>query len=185
MQRPTSALVFGILNLCFAAWGLLGIVSAAVLLLAQNQQNNPMLKILADNRAYAQIHHTALVVAGLLTIVLALAGVGLLMFKHWGRVLSILWGVCAIAMAIVNMASFWMYAFAPLMEMAQKAPRGSPQAMGAMVGAMGGIFGGLSGMLYPVLLLFFMMRPSFAAAFNAQPLDAEVMPGPEDPFGQR
>ncbi len=39
-------------------------------------------------------------------------------------------------------------------------------------------------MIYPILLLVFMTRKKFVAAFAAGPVDAEVVAAPDKPSGQ-
>jgi hypothetical protein len=53
MQRPTSATVFGILNIAFAVYGIFGIVASAVMLFAAGESNNPVVKIMHENPAFA------------------------------------------------------------------------------------------------------------------------------------
>jgi hypothetical protein len=52
----------------------------------------------------------------------------------------------------------------PMLEQAQN-QRG-PEAAGAIGGAAGGMIGGCFGLVYPIILLIFMFRPTLAAAFR-------------------
>ncbi len=84
MHRPTSVTVFGILNLLLAAWGLLGAVISALMFLVPQPQmglKNPALELIQKNQAYAIFLKVSLVVGAVAAIVLAVAGVGLLMMK--------------------------------------------------------------------------------------------------------
>ena len=60
---------------------------------------------------------------------------------------------------------FWL--IGPLMERANAAG-GGPEQAGAIGGIIGGAFGGCIGLIYPVLLLIFMMRPNVVQAFRDQ-----------------
>jgi uncharacterized membrane protein YfcA len=51
-----------------------------------------------------------------------------------------------------------------MLEQAQQ--QHGPAAAGAIGGAIGGSVGGCFGLIYPVLLLIFMLRPKVAAAFQ-------------------
>jgi hypothetical protein len=54
----------------------------------------------------------------------------------------------------------------PLLQQASE--MSGPEQAGVMGGAIGGVMGGCFGLIYPILLLFFMMRPNVVAAFQPQ-----------------
>ena len=101
------------------------------------------------------------------TIALGLAGYGLLNMRPWGRHVSIVYALYAIIAGIVGMIVNWIWLIGPLMEKADAAGAGPEQA-GAIGGVMGGVLGGCVGLIYPIVLLIFMMLPHVAQAFDDQ-----------------
>jgi uncharacterized protein with PQ loop repeat len=174
MGRPVSTIVFGILNLAFAVWGFFGVlVTAAMLLIPQlgNAVQNPVLQLLHKNANYALFMRISLPVNVVGLVVLALAGVGLLMLKPWGRYLSIIYAVYAILAGIVGIVANYYFVVLPLMENTLRMPAGPEQA-GVIGGTIGGTFaGGCLGIIYPLLLLIFMFRANVVAAMRAPAAD--------------
>ncbi|MEM9414871.1 MAG: hypothetical protein AAGA29_05265 [Planctomycetota bacterium] len=105
MQKPTSMMVLGILNICFAAVGLLaglwGLVAPFL-----PMPGSEMLEDLYADSTYLMVV-IGLGVVGLISkLVMALSGVGLVQGKAWGRSLGNLWAVFSIlfglSLAMVN-----------------------------------------------------------------------------------
>ena len=169
MQRPTSVVVFGVLNLIFGAMGLVGTLFSSVIFLMPEQRGikNPVLDLVRQNPSYATFLKVSIVLGVLASVVLVLAGVGLLMSKAWGRTLSIVYAVYGIVAAVVGAIGNYFFMVVPLMQQASKLPAGPEQA-GAVGGVVGGLFGGCFGLIYPVLLLVFMYRSPVVAFFQQQ-----------------
>ncbi|MGO9246559.1 MAG: hypothetical protein ACLPT4_11725 [Verrucomicrobiia bacterium] len=163
MQRPTSVTVFGILNIVFAALGIFGTIAAIVLFLAPPDPNNPILKSMYENPAYA-IWFKVEIPLGILSSAASLAsGIGLLYLKSWARTLSMAYAIYAILLGILGTAVNFML-YRPIVEKLQ-----GPAAAGAIGGMIGGSIGGCLSLAYPVLLLIFMSRPTVTAAFHPPP----------------
>jgi len=167
MRRPTSVTVLGILNVVFAAWGLMGIAFyiAMMFMPPALNANNPVLDLMRQNAGYAMYANISMVLGGVLTLVLCLAGIGLLMLRPWGRLLSIAYAVFAIISVIVNTAVNYYFLLAPMMDKQAALPPG-PEKMAAMGGIMGMVLGTCVGPVYPVVLLVFMYRANVRAAFR-------------------
>jgi len=164
MQRPTSATVFGILNLVFAGFGLIGIVASVGLLMVKANSDNPVVKIMQESPGFA-LWFKICIPLGLLSCgVLLAAGIGLLLVKPWGRLLSIGYAIYAIVFGIAGMLVNFLFLVRPMLEQAKG--KSGPEAAGAIAGAIGGSIGGCFGMIYPILLLIFMFRPVILAAFR-------------------
>jgi hypothetical protein len=176
MKRPVAVTVFGVLNIVFAGFGLVGMLGTFVLLFADPAlaAGNPALKAIQDNPGYAAWIKLSIPLGLLTCAVLLAAGIGLLMLKRWGRNLSIAYGVYAIVMALANMGVSYNYLVRPLMDDAAR--KHGPEAAAAIGGAVGGIAGGCLGLIYPVLLLIFMTRPTVKAAFRSSTDSAELPP---------
>jgi len=163
--------VFGILNLVFACLGLCGLCFGLIPLLGMQAipdlPPNPVFELMQQNQAYYVFTMVTMALGFVATVVLGLAGIGLLNMRPWGRQLSIVYAVYAIVAGIVGMIANWVWLIGPLMERANAAGAG-PERAGAIGGIIGGAFGGCIGLIYPVLLLIFMMRPNVVEAFRAQ-----------------
>ncbi len=167
--RPTSATVFGILNLAFAALGLCGSVAGVISLFATQLMPegapNPALELMKQNQAYYMFSIVMMGLSFVATIALALGGIGLLKMRAWGRTLSIGYAVYTILASIAGMIANWVWLIQPLMEQTDAMGPG-PEKAAAIGGVIGGLFGGCISMIYPIVLLVFMMRPSFVQAFR-------------------
>ena len=171
MQRPTSVTVFGILNIVFAAWGILGLLMSLVVFnLNRGNPNDPMMKILENNPAYANYIKVMIPVGGLASAALLVAGIGLLMMKPWGRTLSIAYAIFALVSCAVGLVMNVLFFIGPMIEQANRAK--GPEAAGLMGGAIGAGVGGCFGFIYPILLVIFMLRPNVRAAFRPTQIEA-------------
>jgi len=132
-----------------------------------NQPPNPVFELMEENQAYYVFTMVTMALGFVATVVLGLGGFGLLKMLAWGRHLSIGYAVYAIIAGIVGMIANWVWLIGPLMERANAAG-GGPEQAGAIGGIIGGAFGGCIGLIYPVLLLIFMMRPNVVQAFRDQ-----------------
>ena len=166
-RRPTSVLVFGILNIAFAGLGIIGIIASAFILFPSNPSSNPAVQIIHDNPGYAAFLKLSIPLGVLSSAVLLAAGIGLILVKSWARITSILYGVWAILWGFVGLVANFIFVTRPMLE--QFSQRQGPEAAGAIGGAIGGSIGGCMGLIYPILLIIFMMRPHVVAAFEAQP----------------
>ena len=168
-QKPTAATVFGILNLLFGGLGLCGIVmTAAIMLVPLNPQmtkDNPALQLMEESAVYRTFTQVGLVLGFFATVVLIVAGIGLLTFRPYGRTLSIGYGIYAVVANVLGTIINVVYVFPALLEKANAAG-GGPAAAGTYAGIFGGLFGTCLGLIYPVLLLYFMFRPNMVAAFK-------------------
>jgi len=169
MKRPVSTLVFGILNLVFAAWGLLALAMMAAMMFssAPGAAGNPVIKLMQDSPGYMLFMKASAILGLAAIIVLALAGVGLLLLKNWGRQLSIVYAVYGIFATIVGFAVNYSFVTAPLLEKASTMPSG-PEKAALLGGAYGGLIGGCAGLIYPIILLIFMFRPNVVAALKGK-----------------
>ncbi len=163
MQRPKVATVFGILNIAFAAMGVVGlIVSIVVLRVAAASHSNSILQQSPVLAAWTKI---SMPIGFVSSIVLAIAGTGLLLFKNWGRILSIIYAIYGLVFGIVGLFLTFFFMCLPMIQQAQQNP--GPESIGRTAGAIGGMIGGVIGLAYPVLLLIFMLRPKVVEAFRA------------------
>jgi hypothetical protein len=167
MQRPTAVTVFGILNIVFAALGIFGIFASIALLAAAGQNsNNPMIQIIHDNPGYAAYLKISTVLGMFVSLALLAAGIGLLLLQPWARVLSIAYGIFAIVSVPVNTIISFIFVTQPMLAQMQQHQSNAATTGAAVGGLAGSLIGGCFGLIYPVLLLIFMLRANIKAAFN-------------------
>jgi len=174
MQRPASVTVFGILNIVFAAFGILALFASVFLFLPQANTQNPVIQIIHDSPTYAAWMKLSIVLGAVVCVVLLAAGIGLLRLKPWAHTVSIVYGIYAIVMGLVGMVVNYFFLVQPMLAQAQQ--KQGAAAAGAIGGAIGGSIGGCFGLIYPILLLIFMTRANVVAAFrptSGQPPDGK------------
>jgi hypothetical protein len=162
MHRPTSVTVFGILNIVKAGFGIFLTITSIPLLLAPADSNNPFIKMLHENPAYAAWLKLSIPLGLLSCTILLGAGIGLLCLKSWARTLSIAYAIYGICMGILSTAVGSILLIQPFLKNHQD----SQAADTAMFGLIGGGIVVCLGLIYPILLLVFMLRPTVAAAFD-------------------
>jgi hypothetical protein len=168
MQRPVSTIVFGILNLVFAVFGVISILATWAMFSSDPNlftKSNPVIELMQHNENYATFSKISLSLGLAASIVLGLAGLGLLLLKPWGRYLSIGYSVYALISVIVGLVGNYFFLIQPFMEKVSKMPAGPEQA-GMIGGIVGSVVGGCFGFIYSAILLFFMFRPNVVAAFK-------------------
>lgn len=164
MARPTSVSVFGVLNIVFGVSSFCCLPFTFLTLLPQPGSNNPVAYII-EHSLFLKIWTIGSVILGLLaSIVLIIAGVGLMMMKDWGRKVSIGYGIYAILMCITAALVNVIFLIPPLLKEAGGA--GSETMAGVIGGAVGGTVGVCASIIYPVLLIVFMTRPGVVEAFK-------------------
>jgi hypothetical protein len=123
--------------------------------------------MLIENPAYAAWLKFSIPLGLLSCTILLVAGIGLLWLKSWARTLSIAYAIYGICMGILATAVGSIFMILPFFKNHQD----SQAAATAMFGLVGGAICVCLGLIYPILLLLFMLRPTVAAAFHppAQP----------------
>ena len=134
MKRPASVLVFGILNLAFAAMGVFGLLAVAAMIfmpqspaMQQAMRNDPFMQQIQHNPDYALFMKASLLAGGVALVVLVLAGVGLLLLWPWGRYLSILYAFFAIITGMIGMMVNYHFIYGPMLEKIAHARPGPEQ----------------------------------------------------------
>jgi hypothetical protein len=161
--RPTTATVFGILNIAFGTMGLCGAVFGAVGMVFMA---SPMFEEIAAQTEGMELFRDAsyqtflvisMVIGSGLSVLLLASGIGLLKFKPWGRLTANYYGVAQIIYAIGNSAYQIIWIVLPMVN------NGSPQAA---INIASQVFGLFFSLIFPVVLLVFMNRESFVNAIR-------------------
>ncbi|GIW81751.1 MAG: hypothetical protein KatS3mg105_3558 [Gemmatales bacterium] len=166
--RPTSATVFGVLNILFGVLGFCGIGAALISLVIPpgRPTNSPVIGIIERNPLYHAYTLISSLVSIPFVIALVAGGIGLLMGRMWGRTLSIVYAIYAMISTVIGLIFNWILVWEPLMEIINTGPAG-PQKAAALGGIAGGVFGTCLAFIYPVVLLIFMSASSFKSALRA------------------
>jgi hypothetical protein len=172
-SRPTSATVFGALNIAMGVLGLCGVGGGFVQMLIPSDMlqppgspPNPVFTVMDDNPGLKIFMVITLSIGLITTVMLIIAGLGLLNDKRSGRTLSVYYSIISILMVIVGAIGNYFLLMKPLMDLAASMPEG-PEKFAAMVGAYSGIFGSCFSLVYPILLLIFMMRKSVVDYYDS------------------
>jgi hypothetical protein len=154
-------------------FGVFGILASIAMFFVADTSRNSAIRIMHENPAYSGWLKLTIPLGALSCLVLLVSGIGLLGLRPWARKTSVIYAIYALLFGVVNLAMSFAFLMRPLL--AEAAQKQGPEAAGAIRGAIGGVIGGVLGMVYPVLLLIFMTRPSVLEAFApAQPPELPV-----------
>jgi hypothetical protein len=165
-MRPTVVTVLGVLNIVFGGLGLLTSLVNLILpntpLYRQLGKGNMAIDFMNRSEAFQSYMQVASILGVVGSVVLIVAGIGLLKMRPWSRPLSIAYAVFAIVSGIVGTVVTYQTVFVPMIEQAA-----TPQErIIATSASIGGIGGGFAGLLYPVALIFLLLRKTVGAAFS-------------------
>ena len=130
-------------------------------------QANPVFEIVQKEPVLRTFMEVSLYLGFAVSIVLIISGIGLLNVKSWARMLSIGYSIYALVMGIVGGVVNYVYLVQPLLE------RAGEDSVVAKAAAMGGLIGIGAGLIYPILLLIFMLNATVAAAFRPKAAPAD------------
>ena len=148
-MRPTSVTVFGIINIVFGGLGILCTPGSLIagFVIPNVMNTTPVAK------AWFLIGSF---VGFLCSFLLLIVGIGLLKLKRWARIWTLGYGWFAIAWGIVGM----------IVNLALVISGGFGNTPEAIGGVIGGFVGGMIGLVYPILLIIFMLKPNVKSACN-------------------
>jgi hypothetical protein len=167
--RPTSGTVFGILNIVFGSLGLACTPFAMLMFFIPPppQGQNPAIDLMLTSQPYRTATFALGGVGMIACAIEIVAGIGLLKLRPWGRTLSIGIGIYGLLAIAASLVVNWIYYLSPLLEKARQL--NTPEATGAVAGAIFGMVSTGAGVIYPALLLIFMMRPRLVEAYAPRP----------------
>lgn len=175
VARPTSALVFGILNIVFGAFSVCGIFGL-VAMLAGIVKQPPISADLVEAPIYKAWIVLSLLISIVMTPLLIISGIGLIRLQEWARKLSLFYAIFNIIFVVIATIVQTFIFTLPVIQRASA--DGGPEAAGAMGGAIGGAIGGLcGGMIYPIFLVIFMRRRVLIDAIRAAAESDGMWPG--------
>ena len=180
MQRPTAVTVFGILNIVFGVFAIIGMVASAAVLSMGQPGANPALETMMQSGVAGAWMKISMVLGGIAAIVEIVSGIGLLQLQEWGRKAALGFAAYSILAAIVSAFINFTFVVMPMMNQSGTSADPAMKAM-AIGGAVGTVIGSCGGLVYPLFLLFFMTRPEIIAAFAPPAVSAipTVPPAPE------
>ena len=147
-ERPTAVTVFGILNCVFGGIGMMCAPASFLLIPLMEKQ----MQVTSGDKMWMLVSG---VVGFIFSAWLLTMGIGLLMFKGWARMGSIVYACFYIPWILLT-------AILNFIDMSQQFAS-NPEAV---PGYIGGACGGILGLIYPVLLLIFMNTAKVKQAFE-------------------
>jgi hypothetical protein len=166
-RKPTSITVFGIMNVVFAAMGLCGL---AWLLIATQlpieQGDNPLEEFTTDT-TFTRFTIAQQVMGFVVTVLLLVAGIGLINGKPYGRKASIIYAIVVILLSLVTLGFNIAYIMLPALAAANEVSDGQEKMTLIIAGSAVGIQP-ICGWIYPILLLIFMNRAPVVNYMRAQ-----------------
>ncbi|MCS6852150.1 MAG: hypothetical protein NZ700_13390 [Gemmataceae bacterium] len=196
-KRPGVVVVMAILNLVFGVLGLIGGICGGgliVLILGgfsamakemDPQERAELTELISLFDQWSPLLLGQITLGLVLSVVLLVAGIGLLMMRPWGRWLSIFYAVAAIGLSVVGLV-VTLTIVNPAVEKLQAEMmrrEGRLEQHKGFAGVqrvtniMSAVTGSLCSMVYAVVLLVVMLLPSVSAAFAP---DAEERPDRDD-----
>jgi hypothetical protein len=194
-KRPLAVVVIAVLQLVFGvpalanyALSLAGLDRAVASLGPVNAPGRQPLTLLDVEKrleekvpSYVPVQRAADGVEAGVALLMIASGIGLLMFRPWGRLLAVVYAVLSILITVVFLA-WYLAAVAPAViafgqEIAATGGR-EAEATGAGIPLIyigGPILASLSA-VYPLVVLLVLLRPSVRAGFRGEALPE----GPED-----
>ena len=164
MSRPTSVLVFGIINILLGILQVCGIafwIISEMGLLPMPTVENPALDLMQSNAGYLWFSRISGVAGAVATVVILSAGIGLLTLQPWARLASIGWAIYSIVMSVLGTTLTYLLIFRPLLEQASGIELTVMKA--SLIGAAVMTFLMVG---YCLLMIFMLTRPKVAAAFE-------------------
>jgi hypothetical protein len=175
MQRPISVTVFGIFNFVFAALVVIGLAASFAVLGLPADSNNPIIRFIHESPRYAIWLKICIALGGLSCAFLLVSGFGLLSMKPWARALSIAYATYAIAFCLGGMLINLIFMVQPMLGQAPQ--QRAFETVAAIGGPISGTIGGFFWIIYPLVLLAFMLRPKMVTVFRP-PASLETQPQP-------
>jgi glucan phosphoethanolaminetransferase (alkaline phosphatase superfamily) len=169
MERPSALTALGIINIVY---GCLTLMCCTPLAISFVVSPEPALKeIYAAHPGLVAWGASSTCFSAVAHMLLVVAGIGLLLVRNWGRVLSIAIAVYSICASCIGAALMVIYSLGPIA--AQEEPARHAAAVMMTVGAFCGAI------VYPIVLLIFMFNKKLVAALKAH--DEEPPPPPWTP----
>lgn len=170
--KPVSLTVFGIINIVWGLMSLCGFGWTAVQMAIMGSQpqefRDPTLEMMETNTTYFAFMVTSMGLGFFAAIALIAGGIGLLNGKPYGRTLSIVYAAYAILFGIIGIVFNLLFMVEPTMAQIEEIAQG-PERTAAMAGIIGAFVGfGICGMIYPIVLLIFMMRGPIVQYMRSQ-----------------
>ncbi|HUA39640.1 MAG TPA: hypothetical protein VMA35_14700 [Candidatus Sulfopaludibacter sp.] len=157
--------MFGILNCVFAVLGVIGMIASLGLLGLPADSSNPVIQLIRACPGYG-VWLKSCIPLGMLGGALLLAtGFGLLSMKPWARTAAMASAIYLCLFFAGGMLINLLFMDQPMLGPARQ--QQAFETVAAIGGPISGTIGGLLCLIYPVLLLAFMLQPKVISAFRA------------------
>ena len=106
MKRPVSVLVFGIINIIFGVFGVLGFAGHLVVKLElipiPGVKEHPVMQLMAANASYALYIEVLAILGFVAAILIIAASIGMFQLKPWARAVTIGWCTYSVLITILG-----------------------------------------------------------------------------------
>ncbi len=160
-QRPISVTVFGILNIGYALWKIVGLLLERVAM-RLNLPGNSALAALRSDPVYRTWSQFSVVVVVVFGIALIASGIGLLLMQNWARITAIVYS----ALEMLFVLAGAVFSQRVIMQAMTSQVHGAEAGVVTLVTQISMIVGIVIALAYPVLLLIFMTRPKIIESFR-------------------
>lgn len=158
-HKPKSILVLGIIGLSLGSLGLISMGFSLAMLMSFSGQANPLAGFMQGSSGYQAFQMVSMGVGLVATVVLIVAGYGLVMLKAWGRKLSLYYAMFALVQVAVGVVGNVVGLILPLLQKGGSGPE-------LLIMSASTIGGGCVGLVFPACLLFFLTRSKVRKAFE-------------------
>ncbi len=166
--RPVAATVFGWIGIVLGALGVLGGALAIGLAALVKGVKDPLVGLLPDPATYER-WAVAMNLLGLaFSMLLLVAGIGLLRQAAWARIGMIVYGLYSLVAGPAGAVVLWVVGMGPALAAARNAADADQLMPGLVGGVLGLVAGTLIGIAHGVAILFFLTRPAFVAAYEGR-----------------
>lgn len=167
MERPTSVVVLGILNIVFGVIGMCGVCVGAFGLFSGNATEGlpPFMVEIFEHPLYVIWTWVSFPISAVTTIMLLAGGVLLLQMRPEGRKLSLWYAWIALLMGLLGTGITLMLMLGPALSAMSSS--GDEMAAVMAISMLIGIPCGLAcSLIYPIVLIYFLNRPHVIAALE-------------------
>ena len=169
-KAPTAVVVFGILSIVYGLFAFLATAASAAFIFSPQLVNRGVPNPFLDGDLMLLWQKTNLALGLIASVMLIVAGIGLLRMRRWAVRLAVGYSIYDIATTVLGLAIQIVFVAVPAFN-----NEGPAKAGPVLAGTVGGaIVGGVS-LIFPLLLWYYMTRPQIVAAFGGA--TAELAPG--------
>lgn len=166
MKRPVSVLVFGIINIIFGVFGVLGFAGHLVVKLElipiPGVKENPVMQLMAENPSYALYTEVLAILGFVAAILIIAASIGMFQLKPWARAVTIGWCTYSVLITILGAVVNHVMVMQPMLAEVDD----GPVRVGILIGMVFALVFTVLFVGYYVLVMAMLSRAKVRDAFD-------------------